>query len=221
MTDISQIIVKNLIKCYICYLPRTLKSKIEDSILKNIVPEEGYDSIIFFDKLGKSMTSGIEDIVFINILGKERILKTNLVTLLEAKSSFSDAAFTIILEDYRKQIEFHKNATSWMYENIKVIFPNIEEVFIRAFKFQANYFDDHCSQINEHFRVITQTDKDLKHLKSTSSISKINSLQVNPIQCQKPQNPTPFPDPIPKKKRVVTDEEIDMFLLETVFNVKF
>ncbi|WP_040281019.1 hypothetical protein [Psychroserpens damuponensis] len=226
MTNISQIIVKNLTKCYIFYLPRTIQPTVEGSYLKNIIPDEGYDSILFYDNQGKSMTSGIEDIILINILGKERILKMNLVTLLEAQSSISKAAFNIILEDYQNQIELHKNATSWMYENIKVVFPNIEDVFISAFKIQANHFNVHCSQIHEHFRFIKQEDKVLKHLKSTSFSSEVKSVKLDQLQFQKPQNPTSTsiststPISIPKKKRVITDEEIDAFLLESVFSVK-
>ena len=114
-----------------------------------------------------------------------------------------------------------------MYENIKVVFPNIEDVFISAFKIQANHFDVHCSQIHEHFHFNKQEnkvddDQVLKHLKSTSFSSEVKSVQLDQLQFQKPQNPTSTPTPIsiPKKKRVITDEEIDAFLLESVFSVK-
>tara|TARA_R110000751_G_scaffold179809_3_gene286180 strand:- start:461 stop:1135 length:675 start_codon:yes stop_codon:yes gene_type:complete len=223
MTDISQIIVRSITKSYIFYLPQTIQPIVEDSDFRSIVPENGYNTIVYYNDLGKSMTSGLEDIILLDILGKQRILKNNLVLLLDAKSSFSNASFHIILEDYKKQIEFHNYATSWMYKNINDVFPNIDDVFISAFKIQANYFDVHYSQLEEHFQfkkeeVNLDSNQVLKNLESTFSKNSPEgiSFKLNSAQFGKTKTSTP----IPKKKIVVTDEEIDEFLMQSVFGVK-
>jgi hypothetical protein len=224
MTDISQIIVGNLIKSYVFYIPRSVQSILEDSDFKGIIPEDGYNSIAYYNNLGKAFTTGLEDIVLIDIIGKQRILKNNLVILLDAQSSISKAAFNVILEDYKKQIEYQIHVTSWMHKNITTIFPNIADVLVRAFKIQANYFDVHYSQLDTHFQfkikqVTLNENQVLKNFETTLSKNSLEStlFKLNTDQFSKTNKATPAP----KNKILITDEEIDMFLLQSVFGVEF
>jgi hypothetical protein len=224
MTDISQIIVGNLTKSYVFYIPRSVQSMLEDSDFKGIIPDNSYNSIAYYNNLGKAFTTDFEDVIIIDIIGKQRLLNKNLVILLDAQSSLSKAAFNLIFEDYRKQIEYQIQITSWMYKNITNIFPNIADVFIRAFKIQANCFDVHYSHLDTHFQFKVEhvTLNENQVLKNFETALSKNSperklFKLNTDQLAKINKATPTS----KNKIVITDDQIDLFLLQTVFGVEF
>ncbi|WP_047547404.1 hypothetical protein [Psychroserpens sp. Hel_I_66] len=223
MIDTTDILNANIIQKYLFYIPSSVHSKVENSVLKGFIPKEGYDDIVYYKEKGNAISNDLESIIIPEILTKERILKKNLVLLLDTKSKISPAVFDMILEDYIKYINGHQYITTWMHENIRSVFPDVNDIIINAFKIQADYFTQHCLKVKHQFRIEkpepTITDTDIfKTLKSQFS----KSIETtNPIVFEKHKKSKKIKTIAERKrKKSFTDKEIDEFLLETVFSVK-
>ncbi|TXE16019.1 hypothetical protein ES692_13955 [Psychroserpens burtonensis] len=222
MIDISQIIISNITKRYIFYIPSSIYSLIESSDFKGIIPKERYDCIMYYNETGTLIDTDVEDIGLMEVISKKSILQKNLVALLESKSTLSPAAFDVILKDYVIQIESHQYVTSLMYENITTVFPNIADVLVSSFKFQAHIFNDHYTQLVSHFQLKNKAtnlnNKNvLKNFRTTVSKGYLQKdIAKDNVQKSSFKNLSTPPSSGTYK---MTDAEIDLFLLQTVFGV--
>lgn len=220
MTNISANLIKNITKKFIFYIPSTMYAMVEDSEFKGMLPKEEYDTIVYYEDKSKIRTSNFEKIILFDMLNKKDDLKNNVVILLEAKTSLTKASFDIVLNDYQEHLNIYLHITDWMHSHIKNFFPDLDETLTNAFKFQAQNFKDHGSQIAQHFQLKNEDrnfDKDdvIKNLESTFSTSEVKSNIFKNKNIPKTKPLTP----LQKSKATIKDEDIDLFLLETVFNV--
>jgi len=220
MTNISANLIENISKKYIFYIPSTMYDVIENSEFKGILPKDEYDTIVYYEDKTKIRTSNLGKIILFDMLNKKDDLKNNVVRLLEAKTSLNKAAFDIILKNYQEHLSTHLHISDWMYKHIKKFFPDIEETLANAFKFQAQNFTDHSLQIAQHFQLKNEDrhldNKDvIKNLESTFSTFEVKNNAVENKNIPKIKNLAP----LQKSKASIKDEDIDLFLLETVFNV--
>ncbi|WCO00563.1 hypothetical protein [Psychroserpens ponticola] len=221
MTDISATLIENTSKNYIFYIPSTMYAMVENSEFKGIIPKDEYDTIVFYEDKTKIRTSNLGKIILFKVLNKKDDLKNNLLSLLEAKTTLNKAVFDIILNDYQEHLKCHLHITSWMYNHINKFFHDIDETLANAFKFQAQNFAAHSLQIDQHFQLKNEdrhfdTIDVIKNLESTFSTSEVKNNIFKNKNSSKKETLTP----LQKSKASIKDEDIDLFLLQTVFNVE-
>lgn len=222
MTNISANLIANLTKNFIFYIPSSMYAMVENSEFKGIIPKEDYNKIIYYEDQLKIRTTNLDQIILLDILNKKDILENNLVMLLEAKTALNLTAFEIVLKDYKKHIDCHLQMNLWMYNNLTISIPTIEDVIINAFKFQSENFKEHCSQIEHHFQIQNQDlklddDVVVKNLETIFSENDLKNNMFKDIHNSKSEANTKSTK---KKKPIISDQDIDRFLLQTVFNVE-
>ncbi|WP_042502003.1 hypothetical protein, partial [Algibacter lectus] len=127
----------------------------------------------------------------------------------------------VILDKYKEHVEGHAFMTRWMFVNIDKTFANLDVGIINMFKFQAEQFQKHIEELNNHFKiqpnkVSNETIALLEQLKDTYASAELKITPPEPIQ------PLPVSEkakPTKKQKLIIDDDEIDKFLLSSVFNV--
>lgn len=223
MTNISTTLIENLTRNYIFYIPSAIYTTVENSEFKGLVPKEEYDKIVYYESKSNVRTTNLDQIILLDLINKKEVLKQNVILLLEAKTSLSSPAFNIVLKDYQNHLKWHVHVSSWMDENLKSSFPNIKDVLINVFQFQSENFRSHHLEIDNHFEL------NLEDVKLNNVIV-INSLKTNFPETSKQdhvfninqhisQKSALSEEPI-EEKQIITDEDIDNFLLETIFNVE-
>ncbi|WP_458626001.1 hypothetical protein [Winogradskyella sp. PC D3.3] len=220
MIDISEKLIENITKKYILFFPSSVYSEIEDSMIAGMIPKESYDIIAYNrDKLGAT-THDIEKIALVDILNKNKILQNNLLLLLDTKTKVNAEVFQFIIDDYKKHMDCHLVITSWMVDNIKITFPDLSNTIFNAFKNQNLFFRNHYSQLEQYFKLSPQAPKldsvdVLKNIKMTFSNTPLKNEVLEESKNSKPKISTPTK----KIKPQFSDEEIDNFLMKTVFGV--
>lgn len=218
MTDISEQLIANITKKYIFFFPSAIYSDVETSILAGMIAKDSYDVIAYNqDQLG-AITHDIEQIALVDILNKNKVLQNNLLLLLDTKDKVSKNVFQFILDDYKQHMDCHVFITSWLVDNVKHTFPNLNISIFNAFKSQHLFFRNHYAQLEQYFNLNPLDAKPdrtaiFKNMKSTFSIPAFDKASsVVPV---KPKPKTPKKRP----KLQIDDDAIDHFLLKTVFNV--
>ncbi|MFH6769516.1 hypothetical protein V8G56_12265 [Gaetbulibacter aquiaggeris] len=221
-TDTFEIIRDNLTRKYIFYIPEVAHAHLENSIFKGSVPMEICNTIAYFN-LNRDLSTNIKVITTLDMLGKEEILKKNQFILFESRTNSDDDYFKVLLNDYMRQLEAHAFVTTWMHRNIEQVFKSIDEKTLTLFKLQAVYFENHYQEVYNHFKIQkhspSNTNKNIiKALKESLSKSAIE-LMKPPLFNNAPRN-AQTTTTLKKKKSLMSDEDIDRFLLTTVFNIK-
>jgi len=222
MINIQEQLVSNISKKYLFYFPSSIYSEIENSVIAGMIPYETYDIILYNkDKVG-AIAYDLENIATADILNKNSLLKNNLLLLIDSKTKVSANAFKFILDDYMNLINSHVYITNWLFNNVKKKFPELSNIMFNAFKNQSNFFNQHSLQLEQHFQLRSQEPNlDTLDLMKTMKMSfspptvKADAPQLD--VSSKPQTSIP----LKKTKPKISDEEIDQFLLKTVFGVDF
>ncbi|WP_372758105.1 hypothetical protein [Mariniflexile sp.] len=219
--DTSTIITDNLIRNYVFYFPTEAISLLESTVLKGAIPLEACNELAFFD-IDKKVSTNFKNFSIIKLVSKKEILDRNLLHLFEAKKSLEHKHFIFLLNKYNLHVEGHAFVTSWMYNNIHRVFNNVEESTINLFKLQQEYFEKHLSELQDNFQVTKS-----EFLHQNESVSKHFQTQFSKpdFKIDVPEFPKnnsllkPIAKTTKKKKVVLSNEEVDRFLLTTVFNV--
>jgi hypothetical protein len=222
MNDTFNTIKANLIRIYIYYIPSKLKEYISKTSFYNMIMESDYDVIAYANKESEH-TKDITDSIPFDMIEKAQILKHNIFILFDKKKSVQPNEFSYFLDKYLENLNYYTFIAKWLYSNLSASFPNVKADVKYMFEFQAYTFNKHLQEINKHFGIVDNTpvinEKDIldhfdasfhteyKQLEPVSENLKISHSKL-PIKSKK------------VKKILVTDEETDAFLLETVFNVK-
>ena len=223
MTNISTTLIENLTRNYIFYIPSEIYTTVENSEFKGLVPKEEYDKIVYYESKSKVRTTNLDQMILLDLMNKKEVLKQNVILLLEAKTSLSSPAFNIVLKDYQNHLKWHVHVSSWMHENLKSSFPNVKDVLINAFQFQSKNFRSHHLEIESHFQ-LNHEDVQLNNIDVINSLktnfpetSKQNTVfNINQTNSEK----STISEEYIEEKQIITDEDIDDFLLETIFNVE-
>ena len=219
--DTFTIITENLTRKYVLYIPPILISKLKSTVYEGIIPDQDTNTLVFLDDNRQGSTN-INAFSMFELVGKKDILDNNLIQLFEAKKNLEEQHFRVLLDKYISQVEGHLFATKWMYKNINKVFMGLEQSFVNLFKLQAEYFESHNNELNRHFEIKSHkiSDKNvqlLKHFEDTYSNPDfkviVPNFKTNGFVNKKSKS-------VKKQKAKVSDEEIDRFLLTTVFNVE-
>ena len=222
MADTFEIIRNNLTRLYVFYAPESAFHILENSIFKGTVPLDAYNSMAYFDVKG-TVSTNIEALTLIQMFGKEELLKKNTYTLFEYKKNYDQQYFKVLLDDYLQFVEAHVFVTKWMYQNITKVFYGIQEKTVMLFKIQMGYFESHYKEVYNHFKIqgksVSIANEDIVNLLKQA----LNTTELKSVDLDKNDSSTVSIEDskaTTNKKHVISDEEIDYFLLASVFNVK-
>ena len=123
-----------------------------------------------------------------------------------------------------KNLNIYDLIAQWLNSNLATSIPNVKADEKHIFELQAHLFNLHTKEIYQNFGfldippVINETD--ILHHFDTSFQTNYKQLKTPTSGDLKISQAKPAIKPKKEKKILVTDEEADAFLLETVFNVK-
>ena len=168
------------------------------------------------------------------LLNKRTSLEDNIFQLLKMKREMEAFEFDYVLEKYFHQLEFSFFVTNWLEVNLS--FYNKDRIdinIIGAFSIQSGYFEKHYETLVKHFYdskkiTLKESFTVLELVKNyipdlISRYGPINfkeKLDVGQRTIEGENNISSVKTPKKtKKKTLVTDEDAEEFLLETVFNI--
>jgi hypothetical protein len=220
--DTFNTLKNNLIRNYAFYIPTIAIEKLKATVFEGIIPIEACDTLAFFDN-ERIISTNFKTLTILKLTSKKDILDENILLLFEAKKNLDSQHFLFLLNNYIPHVEGHLLVTNLMLDNIGKIFEGVEEHIINIFKLQLQYFQKHNTDLNLHFEIQKQktsiaNEKMLKHLNDTYSNPnfkiKIPDFPKSKLLLKQKVKP------VKKKKVLPSDEDIDRFLLTTVFNVE-
>ncbi|RSK40401.1 hypothetical protein [Mangrovimonas spongiae] len=189
----------NLTRSYIFYVPSKVYDDVQRTQLKDMIPYHLTNTIVYMDDDRKT----IEDISEFNkveIISKNSLFDENIFTLIDAQSKLSAPQFKHLINKYWEHVETHTYLTNLMYthlsEYIKDASKNVSDMFL----LQKDYFSTHHTEIKRTFGALLTS-------RFTNALISYNK---KPVQTKKQK---------PKKPQIISDEDADVFLLETVFNI--
>jgi hypothetical protein len=159
------------------------------------------------------------------ILGKATFLDKNMFLLLEQKRKLSTTELGFLLEKYDESLYFLVWASSWMQENLHSLKSPLSQEIGIYFEMQSEAFENHNSTFRKHFPLFkAPAPKKI----AWSSFDEIDIPPLRSLQSQKENNELVSilkTDGKTKAKKVkkpplITDEQAQKYLLETVFKVK-
>ena len=144
----------------------------------------------------------------LEILEKPTNLKHNLFKLLDCKANLTPPQFEFLLGQYENTLNFYTFVSYWMNEHLQEYWPEMEKGLPFYLEFQADTFKGHTEALNDQFPKFQLNIDAIKRFgKKVENLSK-----EDPVA--KTEN-TAFAKP----SKEMTNEEIDAYLLQTVFNI--
>lgn len=215
MNDTFTIIRDNLTRAYIFYVPESLYHELQNSLLKDIIPIDATNTITFMDS-DRNISTKITPVNKVQIISKGNILEENIFLLLDAQAKLNLEQFGYLLKKYRNHLDTHTYITNWMANNINKFFKDVSDVFKNMFITQSNTFKEH------HDLIITKFGFVESKLRSNRFKEKFASpdfkFTIPNLVKGKVENKTSKPRK--NKTVIISDDEADAFLLESVFNVE-
>lgn len=193
------------------YIPEALGEKLD---------EEGFfnSMVIINAKGGINTLSG--SIGNLDILSKSKILKTNLLQLMELESQIKKETFAMVIEEYLETVSSYDFIYAWMADHVARDIPEEDANYGNFFTLQSNCIKEHLLQITERFidpnrKKISKLNFDLI-IESGKKFFPVQKTLDGAQDKDKPQKNK-------RKKKIVlpTVDEVDLWLLKTVFNVDF
>ncbi|WP_412983897.1 hypothetical protein [Pontimicrobium sp. IMCC45349] len=223
MNHIFYAIRDNLLRSYIYYIPDSLFENINKTAYKNLIKKTDLNKVSYFDedRIGSTNLSNINTIDFVT---KSKYLQENILQLFKAKETINAIEFQFVLDAYKEHLGIHTFLTEQMAKHLKTYIKNVTPTIENLFQKQAQDFAKHFQQMTVHFGAIEKpqfSDKNIverfkekfsQPLAEKLEFPKINTVDTPIIKKEKKPR---------KKQPIITNEEADNFLLETVFNVDF
>lgn len=219
--DIFTTIRDNLFRHYIIYLPTALFTEFKGTIYENLLPIDTADTL-YYMCYPQKILSDVNEFSIFNLFTKTDILQDNLFKLFEANKTLEKEHFKVLLDKYKEHMEGLLFMAKWMYHNFDKTFDNLDQSIINMFKLQAEQFQKHSTEVNNHFKIQPNNtpNETIVLLEQLKEIYKAGAELENTSPA--PSKPLPVSKksmPIKKQKLIIDDNEIDRFLLTSVFNV--
>ncbi|MCL5129359.1 hypothetical protein [Algibacter sp. L4_22] len=218
--DIFTTIKDNLLRHYAIYIPEIAFSKIKGTIYEGLLPKEAANTLFYIFSTKEPFVD-INDVSIITLLSKSDILEGNIFKLFEAKKALGPEHFQVLLDKYKEHVEGHLFMIKWMYLNMNRTFENLDISITNMFKLQAEQFQKHSTELNNHFKiqpnnVPNKTIVLLEQLKETYTSAELKITNPDPVKTLPVSKSA---KPVKKQKLEFNDDDIDRFLLSSVFNV--
>jgi len=223
----------NLYKSFIFYIPKNIFPAEQLDLIEDV--DQFLDKVFFLNEYG-AIYEFKNQPVLVSILLKQQILDGNLFKLLDRKEKIKNPQIDFFTKKYIEKVHFCFYLSKWLNDNLASYDFEINEEVKSAFQYQYHFFQQHFEQLNEHFnsnekstiqppinigRLIDNNFEELKEslfkrydngdLKTVKESQ--NKLQVeNPPNSKKRQKK--------EKPAMITEQEAEDFLFETVFNLK-
>ena len=217
LDNIHSQLVFNMASPIMFFVPETLITKELEERYEPELLELFFNKILVIENDG-SVNSLSKTTKITNVTSKNTQLDKNLFQLLELKETLKTYQFDFLIKKYYDQVNFFVLISEWLSENLETHFKELDPSISAYFSIQEIAFQMHFETLQTTFGMDL-----LPNPKQTEILEKIESM-VPPLSAfKKAANEVPESEEKPKteKKVLITNEEADRFLLETVFNVKF
>lgn len=227
------------------YIPRSIVPEIVFEKTAVELPEHFFDEVFYLDLRDGMM---FFDINAFNerLMEKPRLLENNIIELLKKKEELGEAEFDYVLEKYFDKTQFYSNLVFFLCTKLEFYFNNTLDLMTRAafelqFKFYKNHFLEFIDrfykekevQIKNHYDLEEVLEKYLPDFLSRLGIYYKELVHESTIEfpdsiLQEDENQYQLEEPILqklpkerlKKAPLLSDKEVEDFILSTVFNVK-
>jgi hypothetical protein len=208
---------QNLYKPFVFYIPKSFMPELDGNKALNtavLIDRQGFDSEIK-DQLCNHI-----------ILGKSMVLNENIFKLIDLNERLKEKQFQFFLEKYLEHVNFVVYISDWMDKHVEQDMNGLKLDTIQAFESQFNVFKQHVEDLRTHIiipdQVISSKPVNVSEFIETDLLDIKKALNINEDSSNE----------IPKKvikevslktKKILprlTDEEAEIFLLETIFNAK-
>ncbi|WP_417200426.1 hypothetical protein [Bizionia sp.] len=225
LKDTYDELIKNLFKPLIFYIPRRFWIEIDDGKWMDKEFDQLFDSVVLVKPDGNNqlLHNGASNF---HMLSKTSSLDKNTYGLLDLKARIEPESFRFLSERYSLSVAFYKKISNWMVMHIHEDVPDVNKETLMSFEIQKTSFDNHWDYIQKHFSVPEYAknyfaDDDLSANDVTTMRDIINGDSApteNMFEKLKEKSSKNVKKKI--KKILITETEVEQFLLETVFKVK-
>ena len=208
---------KNLYKPFVFYIPLRLMPDLE--------PNEVLNTVIFIDS--KGFDSELKEASsHHHILSKAMILNDNIFKLIDQSERLPKHKFDFFLEKYLEHVNFVLYVSNWMENNIEIDISDLREETKKSFKSQTQVFLKHVEDLKSHIilpnkslekqkvNVLKFIENDLTDIKNVLNLNSVkpNDSVENVATKTSIKNKNKLP--------LITEEDAEDFLLETVFQIR-
>ncbi|WP_053992910.1 hypothetical protein [Mangrovimonas sp. TPBH4] len=217
--SIFETIRNNITRLYIYYVPEILYDFIQDSIYRDILPKEDVNTVVYMDRDRKTIFDPTRFQKYA-LLEKSSIFEENIFALLDAKETLSNAQFEHLLKKYWEHLDSYTMLSQWMHDNIHECIHLPSESIVELFAIQKQLFENHRNLVIEKYGNPVSNERIRLFKERMEKQMASPNFKVTVPNLQAPTPPVKKnPKPRKKKTELITDEEVDKMLLETVFNV--
>ncbi|WP_372938682.1 hypothetical protein [Seonamhaeicola sp.] len=210
--DIQDLIM-GLYRPSIFYIPSSLFPNASEKA------KEGFKEFRVTDELAVLKITGdisyIENCIpTIELLNKQNNLDNNIFQLHKFQDQLKKDSFEFILNNYLKNVAACKYVYDWLKNNLNSI-SNVNEEITNLFNLQYELTKQHIEKLQSLFLVTKPIENEklenvIEHTSNIISDKKFNTVIKN-IGNKKYR----------RRKQKLTEKEVDVYLLQTVFQVDF
>ncbi|MBC7747210.1 MAG: hypothetical protein H7Z76_01285 [Methylotenera sp.] len=238
-------LVRVLLQDVAFYIPKSIFPK---KLLRSIpleFPEHFFDEVFYLDLKNGMMF--FEVIAFNEkLMDKPRLFERNIIQLLKKKEELGETEFDYLLEKYFEKVQFYSNLVFFLCIKYEFYFKDTLDPLTRGvFELQLRYYKNHCLELIDRFfkgqevhvknhydleEVLEKYLPDLstrlgiyyKELMHESTIKFPNSILQEDEKQSQTEEPIVQKGPKKRLKKtpLLSDQEVEDFILSTVFNVK-
>lgn len=238
-------LVRVLLQDLVFYVPKSCFPK---KLLRNIpieFPEHFFDEVFYLDVKNGMM---FFEVVAFNekLMDKPRLFEQNIIQLLKMKEELGEMEFDYLLEKYFDTTQFCSNLVFFLCIKYEFYFKDTLDPLTRGvFELQLRFYKNHCLalidrfyqgkevQIKNHYDLEEVLEKYLPDLSTRLGIYYKELVHESTFEFPNPilqgdenqsQVEVPKVQKLPKKRTkkapLLSDQEVEDFILSTVFNVK-
>ncbi len=217
----------NLYKPFIFYIPKSLIPEEKKVLWQEKKIDVYFNTVILIDSKGFDSELQ-EQLSNHKMMAKSMVLNENMFKLIEKSGSLKEEQFSFFLAKYMEHVNFVVYVSDWLQRNVVADIKGLREETKNAFQSQADVFLKHLEELRSKILTTGQTipkqevnvlefiENDLAEIKNALSLNKDSESTNGAIERDK-VTPTNKPK---KTLPLLTDQEAETFLLETVFNIK-
>lgn len=221
LNDTFKTLQNNLYYNTLFYVPKSVYHHLMTLGLDKLIPFHKLNTLIYHNEEGLFLKVDYK-IDFYKIMSKTSLLNDNLFRLTDEKKQFAEGDFKMLLNKYLEHLNALVYVTSWLDSNSIQFIPHTNDANKKALKAQAINFKNHLNEINSQFGLFPPSKKqfDLDVIVKTFKNVKNSQSKIDVVK--KASSPEIEKNTKRQKKEkpiLITDQESENFLLETIFNI--
>ncbi len=210
-----QDLILSIRRPFIVYLPSNLIELMDKQSIGEFENSNLIDHLIFYDGKGKphDINFGFDNL---EIMNRERILKSNLFQLLDLENTLSDKTFKFLLDEYKVSLNTWYNFALLCRDDAKNKAKNYFDGIQFYLDIQFNAINDHRKEIMVKFGSVNKEfniNGLKKFLEKENNFLDSNVQHVSKVDLSLTEKQN-------KKPLLLSDVEADNYLLKHVFHLK-